>query len=101
MARRGHAQALFDVDDFEHFVKCQSESALRHVATRYNYDEGEDHGVHEVTLRAVRTPSRATCATELQQASSSRAVADRGGEVTTSPTRRDRRRHAAPPAAER
>jgi len=46
------AQALFDVDDFEHFVKVQSESALRHVATRYNYDEGEDHGVHEVTLRA-------------------------------------------------
>ena len=46
------AQALFDVDDFEHFVKVQSESALRHVATRYNYDEGEDHGVHEITLRA-------------------------------------------------
>jgi regulator of protease activity HflC (stomatin/prohibitin superfamily) len=46
------AQALFDVEDFEHFVKVQSESALRHVATRYNYDEGEDHGVHEVTLRA-------------------------------------------------
>jgi regulator of protease activity HflC (stomatin/prohibitin superfamily) len=46
------AQALFDVDDFEHFVKVQSESALRHVATRYNYDEGEDHDAHEVTLRA-------------------------------------------------
>ncbi|MBL0142925.1 MAG: SPFH domain-containing protein [Betaproteobacteria bacterium] len=46
------AQALFDVDDFEHFVKVQSESALRHVATRYNYDEGEEHGAHEVTLRA-------------------------------------------------
>jgi len=46
------AQALFDVEDFEHFVKVQSESALRHVATRYNYDEGEEHGVHEVTLRA-------------------------------------------------
>jgi hypothetical protein len=46
------AQALFDVDDFEHFVKVQSESALRHVATRYNYDEGEEHDAHEVTLRA-------------------------------------------------
>ena len=46
------AQALFDVEDFEHFVKVQSESALRHVATGYNYDTGEDHEEHEVTLRA-------------------------------------------------
>lgn len=46
------AQAMFDVDDFEHFVRVQSESALRHVATRYNYDTGEEHDEHEVTLRA-------------------------------------------------
>ncbi len=46
------AQALFDVDDYEQFVKVQSESALRHVATRYDYDEGEDHeSAHVVTLR--------------------------------------------------
>ena len=45
-------QALFDVDDFEHFVKVQSETALRHVATRYNYDTGEDHEKDDVTLRA-------------------------------------------------
>jgi regulator of protease activity HflC (stomatin/prohibitin superfamily) len=46
------ANALFDVDDFEQFVRVQSESALRHVATRYNYDTGEDHEANEVTLRA-------------------------------------------------
>ncbi len=46
------AQALFDVDDFENFVHVQSESALRHVATRYNYDEGEAHDEGEITLRA-------------------------------------------------
>ena len=46
------AQALFDVEDFEQFVRVQSESALRHVATRYNYDTGEDHEAHEITLRA-------------------------------------------------
>jgi regulator of protease activity HflC (stomatin/prohibitin superfamily) len=46
------AQAMFDVEDFENFVKVQSESALRHVATRYNYDFGEEHEAHEVTLRA-------------------------------------------------
>src|SRR5690348_10924944 len=47
------AQALFDVEDFENFVKVQSESALRHVATQYNYDTGEEeHDAGEVTLRA-------------------------------------------------
>jgi len=46
------AQAMFDVEDFENFVKVQSESALRHVATRYNYDFGEEHEANEVTLRA-------------------------------------------------
>ena len=46
------AQASFDVDDFEQFVHVQSESAVRHVAARYNYDEYGDHEAHEVTLRA-------------------------------------------------
>src|SRR5687767_1168587 len=45
------AQALFDVDDFEQFVKVQCESALRHVATRYDYDEGVDHKPSDLTLR--------------------------------------------------
>jgi regulator of protease activity HflC (stomatin/prohibitin superfamily) len=47
------AQAMFDVEDFENFVRVQSESALRHTATRYNYDTGEDHeNAAETTLRA-------------------------------------------------
>ena len=46
------AQASFDVDDFEQFVHVQSESAVRHVAQHYNYDEYEDHEANEVTLRA-------------------------------------------------
>ena len=45
------AQALFDVDDFEQFVRVQCESALRHVATRYDYDEGVDHKPTDLTLR--------------------------------------------------
>lgn len=32
------AKALFDVDDYEEFVEIQSETALRHVATKYPYD---------------------------------------------------------------
>ena len=60
------AQALFDVDHFENFVRVQSESALRHVATRYNYDEGEEHEAGEITLRAgADTVADALCA-ELQ-----------------------------------
>ena len=45
------AQALFDVEDFEQFVHVQSESGLRHVATHYDYDEGEQQESHVVTLR--------------------------------------------------
>jgi len=45
------AQASFDVDDFEQFVHVQSESAVRHVAARYNYDNYEEHDAHELTLR--------------------------------------------------
>src|SRR6266481_1929856 len=43
------AQAIFDVEDFQNFVRVQGESALRHVATAYAYDHGEEN---EVTLRS-------------------------------------------------
>jgi regulator of protease activity HflC (stomatin/prohibitin superfamily) len=43
------AQAVFDVDDFENYVRVQSESALRHLASGYAYDHGEQD---EVTLRS-------------------------------------------------
>jgi regulator of protease activity HflC (stomatin/prohibitin superfamily) len=36
------AQAVFDVDEFRHYVTVQSESALRHLATEYPYDTTED-----------------------------------------------------------
>jgi regulator of protease activity HflC (stomatin/prohibitin superfamily) len=35
------AEALFEVDDFENFVKVQSEAALRHLASTYPYDAHE------------------------------------------------------------
>jgi regulator of protease activity HflC (stomatin/prohibitin superfamily) len=43
------AQAVFDVEDFENYVRVQSESALRHLASGYAYDHGEED---EVTLRS-------------------------------------------------
>ena len=45
------AQAMFDVDDFETYVTTQAETALRHVATAYAYDHGDDEGGGEITLR--------------------------------------------------
>jgi regulator of protease activity HflC (stomatin/prohibitin superfamily) len=46
------AQAVFDVDDYEHYVAVQAEAALRHVATQFAYDEGEDLPGGETTLRS-------------------------------------------------
>jgi len=42
------AQAVFDVEDYTSYVEIQSESAIRSIASRYAYDQGE---THEVTLR--------------------------------------------------
>jgi regulator of protease activity HflC (stomatin/prohibitin superfamily) len=36
------AEAMFEVDDFEHYVKVQSEAALRNLATSYAYDAHDD-----------------------------------------------------------
>jgi len=44
------AQAVFDVDDFQAYVSMQSESAVRHLATEYAYDQGEDQAA-QITLR--------------------------------------------------
>ncbi len=48
------AKAAFDVDDYSHFVRVQSESALRHLANDYSYDHGEetDDASDEITLRS-------------------------------------------------
>ena len=46
------AQAMFDVEDFDTYVTTQAETALRHVATAYAYDHGDDEGSGEVTLRS-------------------------------------------------
>ena len=37
---RDSAQALFDVEDYEAFLRVQAETAIRHLASSYPYDEG-------------------------------------------------------------
>ncbi|WP_054694287.1 SPFH domain-containing protein [Syntrophomonas palmitatica] len=39
------ARAMFDVDNYEQFVEIQSETALRHVATKYPYDDFGEGGI--------------------------------------------------------
>jgi regulator of protease activity HflC (stomatin/prohibitin superfamily) len=42
------AEAVFQVDDYQNFVKVQTESAVRNMATSYNYDS---HQEGEMSLR--------------------------------------------------
>ena len=63
------AKAIFDVDNYEEFVAIQSETALRHVATKYPYDCFEEKGyslrsnadevAHELTKELQMRLSRA------------------------------------------
>ncbi len=39
------AEAVFEVDDYEDFVKVQSEAALRNMATQYPYDAHEEGNI--------------------------------------------------------
>ncbi|WP_422087151.1 SPFH domain-containing protein [Variovorax sp.] len=46
------AQAVFEIDDYNKFVAIQAEAAIRHLATLYAYDSGDDLSIDETTLRA-------------------------------------------------
>jgi regulator of protease activity HflC (stomatin/prohibitin superfamily) len=58
------AQASFDVDNYENYVSVQSESAVRHLASGYAYDDGEQN---EVTLRGGSDEVSAALREELHQ----------------------------------
>jgi len=58
------AHALFDVDHYEHYVKIQSDAALRHLANCYPYDHGEEE---EVTLRSGIDEVSSVLRKELQE----------------------------------
>jgi regulator of protease activity HflC (stomatin/prohibitin superfamily) len=66
------AQAMFDVDDYEQYVETQSESALRHLASQYSYDHGEEN---EITLRSNADEVSAALKTQLEERLSRAGVA--------------------------
>ncbi|WEG13240.1 SPFH domain-containing protein [Pullulanibacillus sp. KACC 23026] len=45
------AKALFDVENYETFIQIQSETGIRHIASRYAYDLYDDAGESTLTLR--------------------------------------------------
>ena len=61
------AKAAFDVDDYAHFVRVQSESALRHLANDYAYDHSQqsDDDDGELTLRSSTEEVSEALKTEL------------------------------------
>ncbi|MBM3290814.1 MAG: SPFH domain-containing protein [Candidatus Hydrogenedentes bacterium] len=63
---RDTAQAVFDVDDYENYVKVQSETGLRHLANCYPYDHSSDGPDRETTLRDSKDEVSAALQRELQ-----------------------------------
>jgi regulator of protease activity HflC (stomatin/prohibitin superfamily) len=58
------AKAAFDVEDYESFVYIQTETAVRHVASQYPYDDYEQG---QLSLRANADEVTATLQNELQE----------------------------------
>jgi regulator of protease activity HflC (stomatin/prohibitin superfamily) len=58
------AQASFDVERFEEYVRVQCESGVRHLANSFAYDHGEEH---ELTLRGNVTEIGDALQKELQE----------------------------------
>jgi regulator of protease activity HflC (stomatin/prohibitin superfamily) len=58
------AKAAFDVDDYVSYVHIQSESAIRHIASIYAYDRGEEN---EASLRESADEVAAALKRELQE----------------------------------
>jgi regulator of protease activity HflC (stomatin/prohibitin superfamily) len=71
---RDTAQAVFEIDDYVRYVSVQAEAAIRHLATQYAYDTGEDLGDDEVTLRAGLEVVATALASELNQRFASAGV---------------------------
>ncbi len=59
------AEAVFDVDNYVDYVSVQSESALRHLAGLYPYDNTEDN--HTISLRGSSDEVSEALKEELQQ----------------------------------
>lgn len=60
------AKASFEVDNYEHYVKLQSDAAVRHLAGTYSYDHFDDEQ-KDITLRAGGDQINAELVKELEE----------------------------------
>ena len=93
------AEALFEVDDYEHFVHVQAEAALRNLATSHPYDA---HTRSDVSLRSQPgRDRRPSCASRSRTGSTQAGVEvleARISHLAYAPG--DRQRHAPAPAGD-
>jgi len=60
-------KAAFDVDNYENFVRIQTDAAVRELASKYPYDNFADEGVTEdITLRSSMTEVNEALEKELE-----------------------------------
>ena len=61
-------KAAFDVDNYEHFVRIQTDAAVRELASKYPYDNFADEGVDEdITLRSSMAEVNEALEQELEE----------------------------------
>jgi hypothetical protein len=80
------AEACFEVDNYEHYVNVQSESAIRTLASDYPYDAHDRSTLRSLQRTRTMSPSTSQDARS-RSASTRRASRDRGAASRTSPTR--------------
>jgi regulator of protease activity HflC (stomatin/prohibitin superfamily) len=76
------AQAVFEIENYTKFVEIQAETAIRHLATMYAYDSGDDLQSDETTLRAGLDVVAEALKTELNQRLASAGVEVQDAKLT-------------------
>lgn len=60
-------KAAFGVDDYQHFVRVQTDAAVRKMAGSYPYDDWEDSDEFKITLRSGMTEVNEALENELSE----------------------------------
>ena len=90
----------FDVENYEEYVRVQSEAAIRHLASSYAYDEGDEEAQARKSLSAAASrKSTAALSRELQERLDQAGIVVEDAQADPSRLRAgDRGRDAAPAA---
>ena len=93
------AEALFEVDDYQHYVHTQSESAVRTLAQTFPYDA---HATDEIALSThPQEVAKGSAERDRGTPGEGGGAGDRGADQPPRVRTRNRLGHAAAPAGER